>query len=83
MISKNGHHVGRANQEETGERKIRREWEGEGKTPSLSFQNKFTPVAAPDRMFHKYHVKEVRVHSSTELGEWFGWADQLTLVFDR
>ena len=50
MISKNGHHVGRANLEETGERKIRREWEGEGKTPSLSFKNKFIPVAAPDRM---------------------------------
>ena len=87
MISKNGHHVGRANQEETGERKIRREWEGEGKTPSLSFQNKFIPVAAPDRMSEIWpnvpQVKEVRVHSSTELGEWFGWADQLTLVFDR
>ena len=58
----------------------------------ISFQNEFIPVAAPDRSFrsgtkssqtlNKYHVKEVRAHSSTELGLWIGWADQLTHIFD-
>ena len=33
--------------------------------------------------FHKYHVKEVRAHSGTELGKWLGLADQLTIVFDQ
>ena len=58
----------------------------------ISFQNEFIPVAAPDRNFrsgtkssqtlNKYHVKEVRAHSDTELGTWIGWADQPTHIFD-
>ena len=44
-----------------------------------SFQDKFIPVVAPER---KYHVKEVRAHSGTELGTWIGWAAQLINIFD-
>ena len=57
-----------------------------------SFQNNFIPVVASDRnfrsrtksvcTFHLCHVKEVRVHSGTEISKWIGWADQLTHVFD-
>ena len=32
--------------------------------------------------FHQCHVKEVQVHSGTEISKWIGWADQLTHVFD-
>ena len=30
------------------------------------------------RMFHKYHLKEVRAHSGTELVTWTDQADQMT-----
>ena len=53
-----------------------------------SFQNDFIPTIAPDRnfrsgtksgrTFHKYHVKEVRANSETDLGMWIGQTDQLT-----
>ena len=56
-----------------------------------SFHNEFIPVVALDRnfrsgtksgrTFHKYHVKEVRAHSGTELGTRIGWADQLTHTY--
>ena len=49
-------------------------------------------MVAPDQNFHsgsksgrtfqKYHVKEVRAYSGTELGTWIDQADQLTHVFD-
>ena len=58
------------------------------KQTKISFRNEFILVVAPDRnfcsrtesalTFHKYRVKEVRVHSGMELGTWIGWADQLT-----
>ena len=30
----------------------------------------------------KYHIKEIRAHSNTELETWTGWAEELTRIGD-